>query len=51
MFLIYRFKVISNGNWWITSVLAFFAVMLLGLGFYLAIMGISKLTPTTLAGP
>ena len=27
LFLIFRFKVISNGNWWMTSVLAFLALI------------------------
>jgi hypothetical protein len=51
IFLIYRFKVISNGNWWITSVLAFFAVTPLGFGLYSAVVGIFILTPTALTGP
>ena len=31
-FLTFRFKVISDGNWWMTSVLAFFALIPFGCG-------------------
>jgi hypothetical protein len=34
IFLTYRFKIISDGNWWITSVLVFFAVVQLVIGVF-----------------
>ena len=47
LFLVFRVKVISGGNWWIVSVLAVVSFVHLGLGLASGIMGVQPDTDIT----